>query len=69
VPFADGVAVGIPTPNLVAMTDEVWKIWGDALAEIRDRRVTTPEEAITAAARRIRGMLGIPEPEVPPPIE
>jgi arabinogalactan oligomer/maltooligosaccharide transport system substrate-binding protein len=72
VPFADEVAVGIPTPNLVVMTDEVWTIWGEALAEIRDRRVTTPDElvtAVTTAARRIRGMLGIPEPEIPPPIE
>jgi arabinogalactan oligomer/maltooligosaccharide transport system substrate-binding protein len=59
--FADTAALGIPTPNVAGMTEDVWEAWGRALTEIRDRRAE-PQLALEEAARQIRVLMGIPAP-------
>jgi maltose-binding protein MalE len=60
-PFLEALRIGVPTPNLAVMTDQIWDTWGSALTTIRDERAD-PATTLAEAARVIRGVLGLPQP-------
>ena len=62
IPFLEAMRRAVPTPNLAAMSDDVWTAWGSALTAIRDEGAD-PETALRDAATLIRTILGITQPE------